>query len=108
MDSDSELGKFTYGLINVGLIGLSLLLRRVTFVLFGALGVAGYIGHLAYRIFNDSILFPFALTFIGLAIIALGVIYQRNRRTLEAFIGTHLPPRLLALVPPRARTLPGA
>ena len=103
MESGSELGKFLYGLINVVLIGLSLLLRRLMFVICGALGVTGYIGHLAYRVFEDSILFPFALTFIGLAIIALGVIYQRNRRQFEGLVAQRLPARWLALVPPRAR-----
>lgn len=103
MNSNSELGKFLYALVNLGLIGLSLVLRRPMFVVFGALGVTGYIGHLAYRVFEDSMLFPFALTFLGLAIIALGVVYQRNRGQLEQLAATRLPARWLALLPPRAR-----
>jgi hypothetical protein len=103
MDSGSELGKFLYALINLGLIVISLILRRRVFVLFGALGVTGYIGHLAYRVFEDSVLFPFALTFLGLAIIALGVIYQRNRGQLEQFLFTRLPAGWLAFLPPRVR-----
>ncbi|MBI2496422.1 MAG: DUF2157 domain-containing protein, partial [Opitutae bacterium] len=79
MDSNSELGKFLYALINVGLVAVALVLRRVMFVVFGAVGIMGYIGHLAYGVFKDSMMFPFALTFLGLSIIALGVIYQRNR-----------------------------
>jgi len=35
---------------------------------------AGYLGYLAGRVFKDSLLFPFALSLIGLAIIALGVL----------------------------------
>jgi hypothetical protein len=65
--------------------------------------VTGYIGHLAYRVFEDSVLFPFALTFLGLAIIALGVIYQRNRGQLEQFLFTRLPAGWLAFLPPRVR-----
>jgi hypothetical protein len=103
MDSNSELGKFLYALINLGLIGLSLVLRRPLFVVFGALGVTGYIGHLAYRVFADSLLFPFALTFLGLAIIALGVIYQRNRVQVERMVAALMPAKYLALLPPRAR-----
>jgi hypothetical protein len=103
MDSDSELGKFVYALINVGLIAVALVLRRVMFLVFGALGFNGYLGHLAFRIFEDSMLFPFALTFLGLAIIALGVIYQRNRPRFEAALQRHIPAGLGNLLPPRAR-----
>jgi hypothetical protein len=103
MDSNSELGKFLYALINLGLIGLTLVLRRPLFVVFGALGVTGYIGHLAYRVFEDSLLFPFALTFLGLAVIALGVIYQRNRVQVERMVAALMPAKCLALLPPRVR-----
>lgn len=103
MDSGIELAKFFYFLINLGLIAVSLVLRRRTFMVFGALGVAGYIGHLAYRVFEDSFLFPFALTFIGLAVIALGVIYQRNRAALERVVKSRIPAGWLAWLPPRAR-----
>ena len=42
---------------------------------FGGLGIAGYLGHLSYRVFKDSLVFPFALSLIGLAIIWLGVVF---------------------------------
>lgn len=35
---------------------------------FGGLRIAGYLGHLSYRVFNDSLVFPFTLSLIGLAI----------------------------------------
>lgn len=103
MRSDSEFGKFCYFLINVTLIALSLLLRRIIFVIFGAVGVMGYIGHLAYRIFDDSLLFSVALTVIGLAVIALGVIYQRNHAQIAAALQANMPEGLRALIPARAR-----
>jgi len=103
MDSDSELGKFIYLVINLALIVTSLVLRRVMFLVFGALGVSGYIGHLAYRVFEDSLLFPFALTFVGLAVIALGVVYQRNRRQVEQALLRVIPEGLQRLLPPRVR-----
>ncbi len=65
MNSDSELNKFFYFLINITLMGLSVFLRRRAFLVFGALGVFGYIWHLADKIFADSMLFPIALTVIG-------------------------------------------
>ncbi len=103
MNSDSELGKFSYCLINLALIAISLVLRRVMFLVFGALGVSGYIGHLAWRVFEHSLLFPFALTFLGLAVIALGVVYQRNRATCEVALQRALPAGFRCLLPPRVR-----
>lgn len=103
MDSNSELGKFLYFLINLGLIGVALLLRRTIFMIFGALGVMGYIGHLSYRIFTNSMLFSVALTVVGLSVIALGVIYQRNRHALQQALHKRLPSAVRALLPPRVR-----
>lgn len=103
MNSSSELNKFIYALINLALIAVSLVLRRVMFLIFGALGVSGYIGHLAWRIFADSLLFPFALTILGVSVIAAGVIYQRNRRACEAAFQRILPVRWQHWLPPRVR-----
>ena len=77
MESDSELSKFTYFLVNLALIWMSVFLRRRAFMVFGTLGVMGYIGHLA-QIFEDSILFPFVLIVIGLAVIYLGIQLKRH------------------------------
>jgi len=103
MESDSELGKFVYALINVMMMVASVLLRRRVFVVFGALGLTGYIGSLAHRHFEDSVFFPFALTFAGLAVIALGVLYQRRRKELESLIQARVPAGLRRFLPPRAR-----
>jgi hypothetical protein len=70
---------------------------------FGALGVLGYLGYLSYRVFEDSLLFPVALTFLGILIIYAGVVYQRNAAALAVRLQTHLPEEIRALVPPRAR-----
>jgi len=78
MDSDSELTKAAYALLNVGFILLSVKLRRSTFLVFGALGVHLYLGHLAYRVFQDSFFFPFALALLGLSLILLTVWMQRR------------------------------
>lgn len=107
MDSDSELSKFLYFLINVGLMAVSLLLQRRVFIVFGALGVFGYIGHLAHRVFADSLLFPFALTLVGIGIIWLGIQFQRHGRAIEAAVQARVPERLRALAPAN-RTRTGA
>ena len=76
--SDSELARFIYFLTNLGLIGIGTVLVRRVFVVFGALGCAGYLEHLASSIFQDSWLFPIALTAIGLGIVHLGILWQRH------------------------------
>src|SRR5215210_2229506 len=64
-EGGSELDWLIYGLINAGLIPLSVLLQRRVFVVFGAAGVFGYVGHLAWEIFEASLLFPFVLSAAG-------------------------------------------
>ncbi len=82
--SDSELAMLGYCGINVGLVLAGALLARRTFVVFGGLGVAMYLGHLAHDVFADSLLFPFALTLIGLAIIAAGIAWNRHEDAIYA------------------------
>ncbi|MBS0195041.1 MAG: DUF2157 domain-containing protein [Proteobacteria bacterium] len=98
LSSDGELRKVVYLLINLGLIGIGAALARRVFVVFGGFGVAGYLGHLAYSVFKDSLLFPFALTFIGLGIIGLGVAWQRNEAAIGARLRGVLPGSLRELV----------
>ncbi len=45
-ESDSELAKAIYCLINIGLLAAAVYLRRRAYALFGALGVTAYLGHL--------------------------------------------------------------
>lgn len=95
----SEVGWFVYGLVNLGLILLSVLLQRRVFVVFGAIGVFGYVGHLAWEIFEDSMLFPFALSAIGLAVIALGILYARNRERIERAVVGVMPESIRQILP---------
>ncbi|UVE16848.1 DUF2157 domain-containing protein [Pseudomonas sp. LS44] len=99
MDSGSELGKALYCLINLGLMAIAVLLRRPLFMVFGALGVAGYLGHLSYTVFRDSLLFPIVLTLIGLALIGLGLVYQKRRDALTQGLRARLPNSLLNYLP---------
>ena len=101
-ESDSELAKAMYCLINVALIGLSLFLMRRVYAVFGALGVSLYLGHLAAKVFADSLLFPFALSLIGVGIIGAGLILHRHRPRLSAWMSDRLPEPLKTLRPPHA------
>ena len=99
MDSGSELGKFLYCLINAGMIFLSVLLKRRVFIVFGALGVFGYLAHLSDVLFKDSWLFPFALSAIGLLIIYLGVQFQRRQAAIERAVMRLIPESVRSLLP---------
>lgn len=103
MDSDSELGKAVYCLINLGLIATALILRRKVFMVFGVLGVMGYLWHLCESVFKDSLAFPVVLSGIGIAVIALGVQYQRHHARIELRLAALLPSGVKRLLPPSAR-----
>jgi len=98
-DSGSELGKAMYCLVNVALMGMAVLLRRPVFMVFGALGVAAYLGYLSYEVFAESLLFPLVVTLIGLAVIGLGLAYQKRRERLSQVMRGWLPDRVRAALP---------
>jgi len=91
MRSDSELSKFFYLWINLALIAVGATLSRRVFAVFGGLGAAGYLGHLAHDVFKDSLMFPFVLTFIGLGVIGLGLVWQRHEGTITTTLRGLLP-----------------
>jgi len=96
-ESESELNKFLYALINVFMVFLGAAIGRRVFTVLGGFGVAGYLGYLAYRVFEDSLLFPFALTLLGLAVVALGIWWQRNEAAIHARLASWLPAALRPL-----------
>jgi hypothetical protein len=98
MSSDSELNKFIYLCINLAMIVVGALLARRVFAVFGGLGAAGYLGHLAYDVFKDSMMFPFVLTVIGLAVIYLGIVWQRSEEELSGRLRRRLPLPIRALI----------
>src|SRR6266851_3536487 len=102
MNSGSELGKLAYCGINVLMILVGAVLGRRVFAVFGGLGVAGYLGHLSYKVFKDSLIFPLALSLLGLAIIGLGVLWQRREAQWSARLRGFLPAPLRELIEARA------
>jgi hypothetical protein len=99
MDSGSEWRRFLYCLLNLGFIAISVLLRRRVFLLYGAIGVNAYLVRLAWTVFKDSMLFPFALTALGLSVIAVAVTYQRNRQAVDARLQSWVPEWVRELLP---------
>lgn len=96
-DSDSELNKFLYALINVVLVFLGAAIGRRVFTVLGGIGVASYLGYLAYRVFEDSLLFPFALSLLGLGVVALGIWWQRHEAAIHTRLAGWLPAALRPL-----------
>ncbi|HEX5788621.1 MAG TPA: DUF2157 domain-containing protein [Woeseiaceae bacterium] len=101
-DSDSEFAKFVYFCVNIGLVLIGAVLVRRVFVVFGAFGVAGYLGHLANEVFEDSWLFPVALAAIGLLIVYLGLVWSRHEAAVTAQLRSCLPLPLRELIEARA------
>jgi hypothetical protein len=92
--SDYEWSKALYALLNLGFIGLGVLLDRRVFTVCGAFGVAGYLAHLSHVVFKDSLLFPLALSAIGLLLIAAGLVWQRHETRWRRRLWQRLPPAL--------------
>jgi len=94
MKSDSELNKFIYMCINLAMVFTGAVISRRVFAVFGGLGLAGYLGHLAYEVFKDSMLFPFFLSIIGIGVIYLGLVWQKNEQNITGNLRSFLPGRL--------------
>jgi hypothetical protein len=100
MSSDSELNKFFYLCINILLVIISVLFKRKVFLVFGSLGVYGYLYHLSSRVFEDSMLFPVALSLIGILIIYIGLKYNKHQERIEGYFQSRLPKGFVRLLPP--------
>ena len=74
-----EWGWAIFGLVALGAVGLSLRWSRTTYVVFGGVGIYGWLGHLAFKVFRDTLLFPPVVAAIGIGIMWLGVALTRRR-----------------------------
>ncbi|MFO1326043.1 MAG: DUF2157 domain-containing protein [Rubrivivax sp.] len=100
--SDSELDKALYALLNLGLLGFGVLIGRRVYAVCGGFGIAFYLGYLSSRVFRDSLLFPLALTAIGLGVMAAGIAWQRHEARIQAALRRHLPRALQGWLPASA------
>jgi len=98
----TALQKAAYCAMNVGFLFLSVFLGRRVFAVFGTIGIAMYLGDLAEKVFKDSMLFPFVLSLIGVAIIALGLYYHRHRHAIHEWTDARMPALLKKLRPANA------
>ena len=90
----TQLGKAFYCLIHLSLIVLSVILQRRAFLVFGALGVFVYRVGAAEGYFRNSFTFTVALTLIGIAFIALGILFKKNEALLSAKLVRFIPARV--------------
>jgi hypothetical protein len=98
MKSGTEWDRVLYCLINLFLIFLSVLLRRRVFAVFGGMGILTYLGYLSSK-FQDSLLFPIVLSFIGVVFIAGGIQYQKHYTAWQSWLHSVLPQTLLDFLP---------
>ncbi len=83
----TEWGHLSYCLSSVSLFALGPILKQRVFILFGMTGIITYLGKLAWRHFSTSAAFPFILTFIGLAVIVIGLLFQQYAKKKETSTG---------------------
>jgi len=103
LDSSSELGKFLYCCINLVLMAVSVLIRRRVFIIFGSMGVFGYLAHLAGEVFPNELMFTFGLSATGLAVIALGIQCHKHKDAIENKLITMLPESIRNSLPQNRR-----
>ena len=95
----TEPGRAVYCLFNVGLLFVAVILMRRAYAVFGAFGITLYLGHLADVVFKNSLLFPFALSLIGIAVVAVGLVYHRKQQAIADWLSANLPQAVLRLRP---------
>lgn len=90
-DTSTPWTRLAYAVFNAALVLFGAVIGRRIFTVLGAFGVAFYLGYLAFELFEDSLLFPLALSGLGLALVAAGVWWQRHEETIQARIWSWLP-----------------
>ncbi len=103
-DSNSEFSKLLYCGVNLILMVIGVTLMRRVFVVFGALGVSLYLGHLAFSVFKGSWLFPVALTVMGLLVVCLGILWQKYEQVASVALRAKLPKSLKELLESKLTT----
>jgi hypothetical protein len=83
MGDGNQLTKLGYCLIHLVLIGVSLVLQRKVFLVFGSIGVFTYLCNEAYTYFRNSIAFPFVLSGMGVLLIVSAMKFKKNEKKIQ-------------------------
>jgi len=97
----SKFEDFLRFLFSLGLMFISVLLQRKVLMLFGIIGVVGYVGSIFVRYLSDILEFPFDVGIFGLTVILLGIFFQKNHAKAEAWILGKVPTRMKRWLPRR-------
>lgn len=76
--------EFSYILVAGGIIVMGLYTHSRTLLLTGACGVFGYLSHLTYEYFSDSLGWPIMLIIMGLAFFGIGTLAIRLSKKLKS------------------------
>jgi len=97
--TDQLIFKCLYGLLNLALIAIAVLLRRPVFLVFGAVGVFLFLFDLSANVFRESLFFPIYLSIVGAGILAGAIALLRNQRALDSWLERVIPAGLKRLIP---------
>lgn len=97
----TEFQRLLYLLVNLALIGFAVYMDRRIYAVLGALGVATYLGYLAHDVFSEMIVFSFALSLIGLAVIGAGLWLNRNYERISSAFDRGMPQAIRRFRPRR-------
>lgn len=95
----TTLDKALYCAMNIGLLFFAVFLGRKVYAVFGVVGLAVFLGDLADKVFKDSLLFPFALSLIGVGVIAAGLFTYRHQERIAAWLEARVPDSVKRLRP---------
>lgn len=99
--NDDTLSLIILLLVHLLMIILSLFLEQTVFMVFGMIGLTEFLSRISYVWFEDSPVFPFLLTIIGLALIFSGMFYQKNQVKISNALQRIIPRSLQNLRPKR-------
>ncbi len=92
-----------FGIIHLSFMLVAVLIQRRAFMVVGGVGLFTYLVYLAGDLFRESLLFPVALSGIGLILIFGGVAYARREDRIREWIMRRLPPGAAAALPQNRR-----
>lgn len=87
----NEWTEFAFACVYILMMLFSVLIQRKTLLIAGVSLILGYVFHVADHFFKNSNAFPLVLSFIGIAIIVLGITLQKNWHDIEASIRSIFP-----------------
>jgi len=68
-----------YLLIQIAAVIVGTWIQRKIIVFFGSLGILSYLLYLSYDLFSNETFFSMGLAFIGVLLITVGLLYQKNK-----------------------------